>query len=454
MAFWKALWCSRDKEVSVTETTRLLPRLEDNRIVSKQESPFVVFAYGIAPPQLHLRRIPTEFTRVGIAKIACGSEHFLMLTENNFVLAAGNNAYGQCGRDPQRPIENPISDESAIIQESPTNLRLSAFNIENHRVVDIAAGSYHSLVLVHPQGLRQDAVSRVMAFGHELGCGFFDKQHRHLPTEIELGQSYSMETVSKIFAGHMRSAVLLESGKLLMWGEWFNGAKQRQMREIKLSLKSNDRCKKVSIGKMHALMVTEQGKLYSWGDNTYGELGTGRTIKNKNSPNLVPFFQNMTILDCAAGGRHSLVLEETGRVFAFGDNSEGQCAIDANRTYEPIQIETVGMLGEDSSKARFIYAGDAHSALLSSEGDLFAWGDNSACRLGISSTSSVFRPTLVDDIMGRNICAVGLGGFFSVCIIGPHQFSLVGRNENMIKVQTIFNEMLQKRINEGEAHEN
>lgn len=401
----------------------------------KQESPFVVFAYGVAPPSLHLRRIPAEFTRVGISKIACGSEHFLMLTENNFVLAAGNNQYGQCARDPNKALENTVLDENSLIKESETNLRLTAFNIENHRVVDVAAGAYHSLVLVNPEEMGQDTVTRVMAFGHELGCGFFDKQHRFSPTEIELGESFALENVAKIFAGYMRSGILLESGRLLMWGEWFNGAKQRQLREIKVKLDGDDKIQKISIGKMHALMITKSRKVYSWGDNTYGELGCGRSFKTKPSPGLVKFFKDMECIDIAAGARHSLVLEEHGRVFSFGDNSEGQCGVGGGRSYEPLEVETVGLLGEDASKTRFIYAGDSQSALLSSEGDLYAWGDNSAYRLGINSTSSVFRPTLVDDIMGRNICAIGLGGFFSIFIIGPHQFSLIGKNENLIKTR-------------------
>jgi alpha-tubulin suppressor-like RCC1 family protein len=34
--------------------------------------------------------------RSGVSKVACGAAHFLMLTENGLVLAAGENQYGQC----------------------------------------------------------------------------------------------------------------------------------------------------------------------------------------------------------------------------------------------------------------------------------------------------------------------------------------------------------------------
>jgi hypothetical protein len=291
--------------------------------------------------------------------------------------------------------------------------------------------------------------NKVMAFGHELGCGFLDKQHKYQPTEIDIelaGQRVN-ENVTKIFAGHNRSGVLLEDGRLLMWGEWFNGAKQRRMKEIRVNLGTQDRIKKVAIGKMHALMVTDKGKVYSWGDNTYGELGLGRNIKGKDAPTLIrDGFEsvNAKFLDVAAGARHSLVLEENGRIYSFGDNSEGQCGIENSRSYLPVEIHTRGLLGEEGVKTRFLYAGDAHSAIVTSDGDMFAWGDNSAGRLGIKTSASVFRPTLVDDLMGRNIINVGLGGFFSIAVVGPANHSLINRTEN-----TLVKQLLKQFVRSG-----
>mmetsp|Transcript_180 Transcript_180/g.159 ORF Transcript_180/g.159 Transcript_180/m.159 type:complete len:203 (-) Transcript_180:65-673(-) len=186
------------------------------------------------------------------------------------------------------------------------------------------------------------------------------------------------------------------------------------------------------MGKMHAIISTQSGKAYSVGDNTYGELGFPREITYKSAPGLIPFFKNLSVLDVAAGARHTVVLEESGKVFAFGDNSEGQCGIDANRSYEPQEIETRGMLGESDVTTRFIFCGDSHSALLTSEGDLFAWGDNTAGRLGIKSGNSIFRPRMVDELIGRNICAVGLGGTFSSIIVGPYGGSLQAKTQNIL----------------------
>lgn len=91
---------------------------------------------------------------------------------------------------------------------------------------------------------------------------------------------------------------------------------------------------------MHALISTINGNVYSVGDNTYGELGFSREITYKQNPSIIPFFRNLKVIDLAAGARHSLILEENGKIYAFGDNCEFQCGIDQMRTYEPIEIDT------------------------------------------------------------------------------------------------------------------
>ena len=68
---------------------------------------------------------------------------------------------------------------------------------------------------------------------------------------------------------------------------------------------------------------------------------------------------------------------------------------------------------------------------------MFAWGDNSEGRLGLASMSSVYRPTLVDDLMGRTIVSIGLGGFFSIAITGPSNQALINRHENVL-VKELF----------------
>lgn len=309
--------------------------------------------------------------------------------------------------------------------------------MEGHLIIDIAAGSYHSLLIA-----KTNKGNKLMAFGHELGCGFLDRKHRSNPTAIISNEIPDNDPVTKVFAGRMRSAIILRSGKIKMWGEWYNGAKQRALRDVQMQMGAQDSVVKIVMGQFHALFLSKEGKVYSWGDNTYGELGVSQSQKWRTNPEIIDFFNEIVCVDCDVGGRHSLVLTQEGKLYSFGDNSEGQCGIESNRTYEPQEIETKGMLGDDNVIPIQIFAGDAHSALVTSEGDLFAWGDNSEERLGIHTTSSIFRPTLVEDVMGRNLCAVGLGGFFSVFITGPKEYSIGNKDLGKLNNMKIFKNML------------
>ena len=57
-----------------------------------------------------------------------------------------------------------------------------------------------------------------------------------------------------------------------------------------------------------------------------------------------------------------------------------------------------------------IWAGEAHSAGLTSDGELYAWGDNSANRIGVKNKLNVKKPMIIEELIGRTVCKVALGG--------------------------------------------
>jgi alpha-tubulin suppressor-like RCC1 family protein len=77
----------------------------------------------------------------------------------------------------------------------------------------------------------------------------------------------------------------------------------------------------VAIGKHFAAFLTIDGTLYTWGLNDYGQLGTGdnnsRLIPSKNS-----YFaeKKLFIVKVALGLNFAVALEESGRVYRWGQN--------------------------------------------------------------------------------------------------------------------------------------
>lgn len=371
----------------------------------------MIFAWGVVPDDFHKRQIPQDLAQRGIAKVVCGQGHAVLLTNTGMVLTAGDNRYGQCARDPANQ-----------------SLPLSAFNIEGVKIVDVAAGSYHTLLLGEAAGKR-----KLFTFGHELGSGFEDKQHRSVPTEFALPVGET-EKIVGAYAGFNHSAVVTSAGKLFMWGEFFTGERVRRPKQIRTEFLQDKEVKKIALGRKHAVLLesknhTDDGNVYTWGVNTYGELGQG-AVKRITLPQKLE--QVRSILDVAAGARHTLMVDSFGSIFAFGDNSQGQCGFDQSRSDVPVEVVTRGYFGGGDCKCRFIYCGETHSALVTSEGEVFAWGDNSALKLGIPVQNDMYAPTLVDAVIGKAVEAVGLGGFFSVIITGPSDRALIKSSTNRL----------------------
>ncbi len=94
------------------------------------------------------------------------------------------------------------------------------------------------------------------------------------------------------------------------------------------------------------------------GDNTYGELGIA-DISSANNFKKVDFNFKNPIKKLTTGARHSMVLLTNGDVYAFGDNSEGQCTGNNTRYLSPIRIEL-----DAREKVVDVYSGYNHNLLV------------------------------------------------------------------------------------------
>ncbi|XP_065449840.1 RCC1 and BTB domain-containing protein 2 isoform X4 [Chrysemys picta bellii] len=74
----------------------------------------------------------------------------------------------------------------------------------------------------------------------------------------------------------------------------------------------------------HVVVTTAEGEVYTWGHNAYSQLGNGTTnhglVPCQVSTNLV----NKKVIEVACGSHHSMVLTSDGEVYAWGYNNSGQ----------------------------------------------------------------------------------------------------------------------------------
>eukprot|EP00930_Biecheleria_cincta_P063593 TRINITY_DN49132_c0_g1_i1.p1 TRINITY_DN49132_c0_g1~~TRINITY_DN49132_c0_g1_i1.p1 ORF type:complete len:611 (-),score=124.98 TRINITY_DN49132_c0_g1_i1:47-1849(-) len=85
----------------------------------------------------------------------------------------------------------------------------------------------------------------------------------------------------------------------------------------------------VAAGGYHSSLVTDDGRLWMWGSNTYGQLGLGLTsseLAAAAAPRpLEDFGAALKAAKVALGGFHSAIIDEKGCLWTCGDNRKGQC---------------------------------------------------------------------------------------------------------------------------------
>jgi RCC1 and BTB domain-containing protein len=82
-------------------------------------------------------------------------------------------------------------------------------------------------------------------------------------------------------------------------------------------------------GLHHSVFVTANGEVYSCGFNDNGQLGHNDT-RSRNSPFLVESLKNKFIVQAACGYYHTMVMRDSGEIYAFGRNDKGQLGIETN----------------------------------------------------------------------------------------------------------------------------
>jgi X-linked retinitis pigmentosa GTPase regulator len=130
------------------------------------------------------------------------------------------------------------------------------------------------------------------------------------------------------------------------------------------------------------------------------------------------YIRNDPIVHIAAGDRHTIIVTESGRAYAFGDNNSGRqrgfnrfCSI----SFFKISIGQLGLghahavervscikslkFGETGEKIILAACGRESSLVATNQGSLYAFGLNLCCQLGLESEESItihFSPVKIE----------------------------------------------------------
>ena len=166
----------------------------------------------------------------------------------------------------------------------------------------------------------------------------------------------------------------------------------------------------LAAGYFHNLAVKSDGTVWAWGADFFGQLGNGQTIKLPGFPSLPDIgspdpVQSMAlshVVAVAAGGFHSLALQASGAVWAWGANWDGQLG-DGTTDQHDAPVLIVG-LGD----VRALAAGGCHSLAVKNDGTVWTWGRNDFGQLGNDPADDSRRPAPVNGLSGVVAVAGGL----------------------------------------------
>jgi alpha-tubulin suppressor-like RCC1 family protein len=261
-------------------------------------------------------------------------------------------------------------------------------------VTDIAAGDYHSLVVVEGGAVYTWGDND---FG-QLGLGDHgDGTQRNVPTEVP-----GVNGVVAVAAGNLHSFALSRDGTVMACGWNTSGqlglgdTDDRDTFTVVAGLRG---VVDIDAGCDHTIAVTVEGGLYSW--------GMGRAIGHGDdytTQRLVPTkvtgggIDEAVVVQVAAGHEHSMALTVSGELYAWGEGDRGQLGhggkedLSVPRVVGGIEGAVVRMAG-----------GFSHSLVTTAEGRVLAFGNNGEEQEEDSDGEELDEPVFVVD--GR----LGLG---------------------------------------------
>ena len=319
-------------------------------------------------------------------------------------------------------LEGQFGAGQASGRATPASISRITVGLTGKTVKILAAGVSHSLAVTDD--------NQIYTWGQndygQLGVG--DTTNRRLPTAVsDLNSLLSGKTIVEVSLGANHTLVRTADNVLIAWGrndygQLGNGNTVRQSYPVAVNMTgalAGKTVTKISAGGQHNLVCTSDGNAYAWGYGASGQTANGYPIVT-SSPTLVSNIgvsAGRLVQSVAAGVNHSVALLQGGTaLFAWGGypgNSNGT-------SYLPTAVVMTGTLSGKTVTTLASSPGSNHTLVLTSDGMVAGWGQNSNYELGNGTTSTATTPVAVT--------TSGFGGKLPVAIYAgqSHNYAVAG----------------------------
>uniref|UniRef100_A0A1A8PJJ8 Williams-Beuren syndrome chromosome region 16 homolog n=1 Tax=Nothobranchius rachovii TaxID=451742 RepID=A0A1A8PJJ8_9TELE len=329
-----------------------------------------------------------------ITSAACGYGFTLMASstkDTSKLWGMGLNKDSQLGF--QRTQQDRNRSYDYVLEPSPVALPL--VEPVQTRVIQVACGRAHSLVLTDQEGVFSMGNN---AYG-QCGRRIVDDEVYSGSHVIHRMEGFSSRVI-QVACGQDHSLFLTDTGKVFACGWGADGQTglghhnvSSQPGEVGGDLAGVEVQQISSYGDC-SLAVSRDGELFGWGNSEYRQLSSVTESTQITSPRHLPLNGCGKVVQAACGGTQVAVLNEKGEVYVWGYGILGKGPnLSESSTPEMIPPTLFGRSEFNPSVAvSKIRCGLSHFAAVTDRGELFVWGKNLRGCLGIGKKDDQYFP--------------------------------------------------------------
>lgn len=158
----------------------------------------------------------------------------------------------------------------------------------------------------------------------------------------------------------------------------------------------------------------------------YGKLGHGNESGHA-TPKRVEGLAGLVVAQIACGSRHTAVITSTGAMYTWGDKENGVAGhgdVEGHQ-YTPKLLDRLA-----GKKIVQLSACGFHTGCLTDKSELFTWGEGKFGRLGHGAERNCHTPRLVEALLGKKPKQVACGGFHTAVITDEGRMYTFGGGEH------------------------